>query len=104
MSPNVHYRVGARLEYGRRKHWQKRGFEVVRSSGSHGIWDLCGVRLEDPTYPVIFIQCKRAATKSEATRIINNFKKSPPMPRSEHWKMILEVQIKGSSEILSVEL
>jgi hypothetical protein len=102
--PNLNYRAGARLEYGRRKHWQKRGFEVVRSAGSHGIWDLCGVRVEDPSHPVMFIQCKRVETKSQANKIIKQFKEAPPMPASPHWQMILEVQIKGSSEILSITL
>ncbi len=104
MSPNINYRAGVRLEYGRRKHWKKRGWEVTRSAGSHGIWDLVGVRLEDPSHPVMFVQCKRAKTKTEANHIINNFKKDPPLPKSPHWVMILEVQIKGSSEVLSVEL
>ena len=77
---------------------------MVRSSGSHGIWDLCGVRLEDPNYPVMFIQCKRCSTSSEAKALIRKFKAHPPMPQSQHWIMILEIQVKGSKEVLSVEI
>ena len=101
---NLNYQAGRRLEYGRRKHWQKRGFEVVRSSGSHGIWDLCGVRLEDPEHPVMFIQCKRAGTVSQAKALLTRFEKKPPMLKSSHWMMILEVQVKGSKEVLSVTI
>ncbi len=102
--PNFNYRAGARMEYGRRKHWQKRGFEVVRSAGSHGIWDLCGVRLEDPKYPGMFVQCKRCSSLTEARALVKKFKEDPPMPKSPHYYMILEVQVKGSREVLSVEI
>ena len=102
---NLRYRAGARLEYGRRKHWMKRGFTAMsRSAGSHGIWDLCGVRLEDPNHPVLFIQCKRVNTIQEAKTLVNKFRANPPMPKSPHWLMVLEVQVKRSREVLSVEL
>lgn len=102
--PNLNYRAGARLEYGRRKHWQKRGWTVVRSSGSHGIWDLCGVKLEDPSHPVMFVQCKRVSTQQEAKSMIKKFKEHPPMPLSPHYFMMLEVHVKGSREVMSVEV
>ena len=100
--PNLNYKAGRRLEWGRRKHWMKRGWVVVRSSGSHGAWDLCGVRLEDPTHPVMFIQCKVLADKNKAKSLLQKFKAHPPMPASPHWTMTLEIQVKGCSEILSV--
>ena len=102
--PNLHYRAGARLEYGRKKHWQKRKWTIVRSSGSHGIWDLCGVRLEDPSHPVMFLQCKRVETAQQAKAMVKRFKANPPMPKSPHWVMFLEIQIKGSREVISVEI
>lgn len=102
--PNLNYRAGRRIEYGRRKHWIKRGFEVVRSAGSHGIWDLCGVRLEDPTHPVQFIQVKRVETATQAKALVRKFEKSPPMLPSPHYNMVLEVQIKGSKEVISISL
>jgi hypothetical protein len=104
MSPNLNYRAGRRVEYGRRKHWIKRGFEVVRSAGSHGIWDLCGVRLEDPNHPVQFIQCKRVDTVTQARALVRKFQQKPPMKPSPHYNMVLEVQVKGSSEIISITL
>lgn len=104
MSPNFNYRAGARLEYGRRKHWEKRGWTVTRSAGSHGIWDLVGVRIEDPSHPVMFVQCKRVKTKTEANKLVRVFKENPPLPKSPHWTMILEIQIKGSSEVITTEI
>ena len=89
------------MEFGRRKHYQKRGWSVVRSAGSHGIWDLCGVRLEDPEHPVMFVQCKRVNTIQAAKAMLTKFEKDPPMPKSSHWIMRLEVQVKGSRDILS---
>jgi len=102
--PNLNYRAGARLEYGRRKHWQKRGFTVIRSAGSHGEWDLCGIRPEDPLHPVVLIQCKRVQTIQQAKAMVKKFKLEPPLPKSPHWVLMLEVQVKGSKEVISIEL
>jgi hypothetical protein len=43
-------------------------------------------------------------TVAAARTLINKFKKNPPMPVSPHWNMVLEVQVKGSSEVLSISL
>lgn len=102
--PNLNYRAGMRVEYGRRKHWIKRGFEVVRSAGSHGIWDLCGVRVEDPQHPVQFIQCKRVETTQQAKAMIKKFQKAPPLKPSPHYTMNLEIQVKGSKEVISISI
>jgi len=99
--PNLNYRAGARLEYGRRKHWMKRGFTVVRSAGSHGIWDLCGIRAEDPSHPVMLIQCKKVDKESQAKTIIRKFKENPPLLPSPHYQMIIEVHVKGVKDVLS---
>ena len=82
----------------------KRGYTVVRSSGSHGVWDLCGIRLEDPLYPVMLIQCKIVPTVAKAEALIRRFKANPPLQKSPHYVMILEVQVKGSKEVLSIEV
>lgn len=102
--PNLNYQAGRRIEWGRRKHWMKRGWTVTRSSGSRGIWDLVGVRLEDPEHPVMFVQCKIVPTMQQAKAMIKKFQADPPMPRSPHWTMQLDIKVKGSSEVLSIEL
>jgi len=99
--PNLNYRAGVRLEYGRKKHWAKRGYIVMRSSGSHGVFDLVCFR---PNEIPMGIQCKRVSTVAEAKRLINGFKTSPPITPCGKYRQLLEVQVKGSSEILSVEV
>lgn len=99
--PNLNYRAGRRLEYGRKKHWQKRGYGVIRASGSHGDYDLVGIHRENPDYPVELIQCKRVKDIASARRLIEKFKANPPYLPSPHYHQVMEVQVKGSKEVLS---
>lgn len=98
--PNHNYRAGRNFEYAVRKHYAKRGMVVLRSAGSHGIFDLCA--FEDGK-PPIGIQCKRVTTKAEAERLAKGFRAEPPLTRCPFYRQILEVQIKELRKTISVE-
>lgn len=52
--PNKNYLKGRRKEYEVMKALKAEGYAVVRSAGSHGIWDICAVRKEH----VLLLQVK----------------------------------------------
>lgn len=94
---NPNYIRGRAFEYDCMKRWKDRGFKCVRSSGSHGIWDVCAVRIDG----VSLIQCKVVTTETEALRMLKNFKEDPPMMPSKHYHMVLEVKLHGTTRIFS---
>lgn len=100
--PNTQYRAGARVEYARRKHWNKRGYLVLRSAGSHGAFDLVAIHRESPHFPIELIQVKRIVDGNKAKSMLAKFKADPPLKPSAHYHQVLEVQIKGTSEVQSV--
>lgn len=100
--PNTNYRAGARVEYARRKHWNKRGYLVLRSAGSHGAFDLVGIHRESPHFPVQLIQVKRVTDPKKAQSLLEKFRNNPPLTPSAHYHQVMEVQVKGSSEVFSV--
>lgn len=51
---NSNYKKGRAFEYRIKKKFEKQGYIVLRTSGSHGFADLIAVRKGE----VIFIQCK----------------------------------------------
>ncbi len=72
--PNKNYIAGRRFEYKIKKLYEKQGYTVLRSSGSHGFADLIAVRQDKFIYRdaimykarIIFIQCKnRRPTQKE---------------------------------------
>lgn len=99
--PNKNYRAGAREEYACMKRWKARGYSVARSSGSHGIWDVCAVRAGSP---VELIQCKLTSSRPTAKKLLEDFRKDPPFLPDDHFHQVLEVRIKGQTEILSVTI
>jgi len=44
MAKRSRYRLGRRLEYRIKKLLEEHGYEVIRSAGSHGRWDLVAVK------------------------------------------------------------
>ena len=44
MAKRSRYRLGRRLEYRIKKLLEEFGYEVIRSAGSHGRWDLVAVK------------------------------------------------------------
>lgn len=98
MSPNPNYVAGRAFEYARKKHWEKEGYLVMRTAGSHGAFDLIAVK--DNSVP-FFIQCKRCETPAQMKKLISQFKKAPPLQKSEYYFQIMEVKVHGNSEVHS---
>lgn len=94
MSPNANYVAGRSFEYARKAAWESEGYEVVRTAGSHGAYDLIAYKKDE----VNFIQCKRAAKEGEVEALANDFlKTSPIFLTGVH--QILEVRVKGKKEV-----
>ena len=99
--PNKNYKAGRRMEYDRMNFYKEHGFSVVRSAGSHGIWDLCAV---NPGYSVALIQCKIVNDETTMRRLLKNHYENPPLPTSQHYKQVLEVRVKGSKTVHSATI
>ena len=57
--PNNNYKAGYRLELSTKKKWEKNGYYVIRSAGSHGIADLVALCAGSSGNPMVYlIQCK----------------------------------------------
>ena len=94
--PNANYIAGRDLEYKVMKDWNEKGYDCVRAAGSHGKFDVVAFRHDRKPE---FIQCKRVIEKSEAKRLMTEFR-SLHVP-STFYHQVMAVKIKGSSEILS---
>jgi hypothetical protein len=67
--PNKNYRRGVVIERKIKDYLEILGYTVIRSAGSHGVYDLIAVNENQPSEPVRCIQVKRAATLIGAKRI-----------------------------------
>jgi len=94
--PNPNYVRGRAFEYREKKFWEGNGAVVMRTAGSHGIFDLIVVW---PTGYMMGVQCKIVATDKEAELLGRKWKKSPPLPQG-HYIQCLEVYSKQSRSIL----
>lgn len=99
MSPNPNYLAGRRMEYERKAHWEEMGYEVLRTAGSHGRYDLVAIH---PSRPITLIQCKLLTNPTEADieRMIRTFRDINVPLKYAH--QCLEIKIKGSKEVRSV--
>lgn len=80
------------MEYERKKAWEKTGYVVLRTAGSHGPFDLVAIR--DGGH-INLIQCKSVERDSEAIRLIDTFRAKPPLTPSRFYHQCLEVKVKG---------
>jgi hypothetical protein len=96
---NKNYISGRRFEYKRRDAWVEKGYTVARTAGSKGPFDLLCFRSD---YPSVFIQCKRTEKRSTAEKLIESFRTNPPLTPSKYFKQVMEVWVKGETELLSV--
>lgn len=99
--PNVNYRAGRNFEYSVKKHYAKRNMLVMRSAGSHGIFDLSAWQDDKPP---VGIQCKRTESMAEAKALLNEFRSHPPLKPSKFYRQVMEVKVKGVKEALRVEV
>ncbi len=63
------YAKGRRFEYKIKWYLESKRFTVIRSSGSHGKYDIVAIKWCKHT-TIIFIQCKAYEGKSEITKKI----------------------------------
>ena len=54
--PNKNYLSGRRKEYKVKKKFERQGYIVLRTAGSHGFADLVAIDIREKK--IIFIQCK----------------------------------------------
>lgn len=76
--PNTNYNSGRKFEYRRMKELRAGGWEVLRTAGSHGPWDLVAIA---PDGSAVFIQCKRVERASQVRALRSAFLKE-----HTHWK------------------
>lgn len=93
---NKNYIKGRAFEYKRMKAWERNGYTVLRTAGSHGFADLVAVKR---TYPVEFIQCKVCKTNAEAQRLINAFATAANL-HSPHFHESIEVWVSETRELM----
>lgn len=103
MSPNANYIAGRAFEYERMAHYKSLGYEVMRTAGSHGKFDIIAI---SPLGSVECIQCKRVSTEAEANLLIKKFRENPPIKikYTTQFHQALEIKVKGSKKVLSVTL
>ena len=96
--PNPNYQAGVRFERERMKHYVSQGYAVMRTAGSHGFYDVIAFSPRS----VMAIQCKVVATQTQATKLLKDFKASPPMSCVTSFIQVMEVKVKGSREVQRV--
>jgi Restriction endonuclease len=94
--PNKNYLKGRRFEYAIMKSFREDGYDVSRTAGSHGKFDI--IAISPGNGCIELIQCKVVKRDATASRLIEKFRESPPfpprtLPRNVHqW---LTVKVKG---------
>lgn len=96
---NRNYTSGRRFEYEVATRYREEGYEVMRTAGSHGLFDLIAIK---PGRHVDLIQCKVTTSPATAARLLREFKENPPIEGIKNVHQIMEVRIKGSSDIQRV--
>jgi hypothetical protein len=100
---NTNYVKGRAFEYARMRYYKNSGFDVVmRTAGSHGPYDIVAINAK--TGEIFLIQCKVTESPATATRMLNEFRKNPPvppmvLPPNVHQGM--DVKVHGSSQCQS---
>lgn len=70
---NKNYIAGRRFEYKVKKYYEKQGYTVLRTSGSHGFADLIVVRNGVNPKRIVFIQCKNRKPTKQETKEFEEF-------------------------------
>ena len=91
--PNKNYVNGRALEYQIMEEWREKGYEVIRASGSHGLYDVVAFRSDRP---VEFIQAKRVEDESTANRLLKSF--TDTTAPSKYFHQTIAVKIKGTKQ------
>ena len=81
MARKHHYRIGRRLEWRIRKLLEQHGYEVIRSAGSKGRWDL--VAIKDGI--VRLIQVKKGRVQKHKIKDLMPLLATPVVLSKEAW-------------------
>jgi hypothetical protein len=77
------------------------GYDVSRTAGSHGKFDL--ITVHPHTGVINLIQCKTVESKVKARNLIRKFKDSPPYPPYNFGvgvHQIIAVKVMGTSDVI----
>lgn len=97
--PNKNYQAGRRFEYEVMRYWESREYEAMRTSGSHGSFDIIAIRADRKPE---FVQCKRVSTEAEGRRLIRNFKEEVFPSLYFHQSMF--VKVKGTANPMTITI
>ena len=101
--PNANYVAGRRFEYERAKHWRSIGHEVMRTAGSHGLFDLITISTGGD---IQLLQLKRVSNVAEAQCFLARFAARPPLGHRTRarYHQVLEIRVRGHKGISTVRV
>lgn len=97
--PNPNYERGRRLEYKIQADLRKRGYSTIRASGSHGAFDVVGVK---HGRPVELIQAKVISRAGAANGMLEVFKRNPPVVPDRFYHQTLHIYCTETRETLTI--
>lgn len=89
----TNYTRGRAFEYVRKAFYEEMGYAVLRTAGSHGLFDLVAIRGTQ----VMLIQCKRVRSQSAADLLIKRWKESPPLTNGP--TQVLDVYVQATRKV-----
>lgn len=92
--PNKNYQRGRRFEWQLKKDLEVEGYHVMRTSGSHGAYDLIAIKDNLNKVVIRFIQCKVTKKATNVKALLAEIKQKTPVKSS----------IKDSLITVSIEL
>jgi hypothetical protein len=96
LMPNKNYLSGRRLEWQVRKALEDQGYHAMRTAGSHGAFDIIGIRYLNKALQIKFIQCKvvKKLTEGVLNKLYNELINTSP----------IKEELDGSEIIVDVEI
>lgn len=100
--PNKNYQRGRRFEWEVKKDLESQGWIVVRTAGSHGLWDIIAFRDIGGEIRARLIQCKVVQLKgsgAQIERLKKEFKANKVFPHYKgQFNQLLAVKIAGTKQ------
>ena len=90
------YEVGRRFEYERMKYYKEQGYNVMRTAGSHGLFDLICLKRNQSA---LCVQCKVVQTERDAARLIDKFMEAGPIGGDFHER--IDIKVRETRSIVS---
>lgn len=97
---NKNYIRGRNFEYKRKKELTADKYHVIRAAGSHGMFDLVAIPSDSHRRHIILIQCKVVETEAEAKRMLEEWKKSPPLKVNTSYDQELDVWVSSTRQFM----